>query len=54
MPSQPGPSRRTVLTALGAASLAGTFAAPASAAERSGAAAVDVDLPAAAGRARAP
>ncbi|MFF7168284.1 LamG-like jellyroll fold domain-containing protein [Streptomyces pseudovenezuelae] len=52
MPSYPGPSRRTVLAALGAASLAGTFAAsaPASAAERSGTStdAAAVDLPAAA------
>ncbi|WP_037682479.1 LamG-like jellyroll fold domain-containing protein [Streptomyces griseus] len=38
MPSEAGPSRRTLLTALGAASLAGTFAAsaPAGAAERTG------------------
>ncbi|MFI5676346.1 alpha-L-arabinofuranosidase C-terminal domain-containing protein [Streptomyces cellulosae] len=55
MPSEPGPSRRTVLTALGVTSLAGTFAATApaasaSAAERSAttADATAVDLPAAA------
>jgi hypothetical protein len=52
IPSEAGPSRRTVLTALGAASLAGTFAAstPARAAERAGttADAAASDLPAAA------
>ncbi|MGW1748090.1 LamG-like jellyroll fold domain-containing protein [Streptomyces sp. NPDC002092] len=52
MPAQAGLPRRTVLTALGAASLAGTFAAaaPARAAERFGAAsgATASDLPAAA------
>lgn len=51
MPSEAGLPRRTVLTALGAASLAGTFAAsaPARAAERSGTAAdaTASDLPAA-------
>ncbi|MET9913268.1 LamG-like jellyroll fold domain-containing protein [Streptomyces sp. NPDC006476] len=52
MPSEAGLPRRTVLTALGAASLAGTFvaAAPARAAERSATAAdaTATDLPAAA------
>src|SRR5690348_2236007 len=52
MPSEAGLPRRTVLTALGAASLAGTFAAaaPARAAERSGTAAASTApaLPAAA------
>lgn len=48
MSAEAGPSRRTVLTVIGAASLAGTFAAPtpAGAAERSDAADTATDLPA--------